>query len=121
MDACPTGNEAVKASDVIDIAPDRKRAADEQSEKNAPRSKPYGPGLRVAKSGEREAPAADPHWIVMNLSRHKESPCEGRFRRYFRHATQALAEQRAAELAEQYPGKRFGVYGAGATFKIASP
>ena len=69
-------------------------------------------------NGETEALPADPHWIVLCLSKQREAPAEYGFRIHFRHATSGQAIAQAQRLAAKEPGRRFSVYGSGPSFKI---
>jgi hypothetical protein len=75
---------------------------------------------RLANRPGQADPGA-PHWIVMNLSRHKEAPLERRTALYFRHPSREAAIAEAQRLAERHPGKRFAVYIAGPSFKVEVP
>lgn len=77
-------------------------------------------------SGEKpDFPYVDPrnpHWIVMCLSKMEEAPRKSKeWKHFFRHPTREAAEAEAQRLADLLPGRRFGVYASGRTFKTVPP
>jgi hypothetical protein len=68
--------------------------------------------------GFTEVMPGEPHWIVMDMSIHKEAPYQLRFKHFFRHATSERAIAEAERLSVTFPGKRYSVYGSGPTYKV---
>ena len=72
---------------------------------------------RLANRPGQPAPG-EPHWIVLNLSRHHELPEERKTALFYRHPSELAAEAEAMRLAHTNPGKRFAVYASCGSHKI---
>jgi hypothetical protein len=69
---------------------------------------------KVAVNRPPPADPKGPHWIVMAMSPGPRQMGHT----YYRHASEEAANAEAERLATVAPGVRFGVYAAGASFKV---